>query len=274
MEDVLKNLVSDKITHRKDATKQLLLLLESSDELRALDYNRNVRLAWAGLASAVTQYVALEIEAARGKKKGPDKTTTGLLRKVVQLAEDRRKLGVPHPLLRRAGKIFVHVLDTLKCGGAEYSADYVALLRFHLLPASEYCARAKASTYESLLDWFRTRLETSVEDAATLQASTSVGAGVAASANEERFRAAAALALALKQAPFDISPASAVAHMDLLGGVLFTIREDGASNELRFASDDAMTTRQRGLLAPNHDTAVCVYMSRTQVVYRRRLCAR
>jgi len=63
-------------------------------------------------------YVNAEIESHRSKSKACDKNITSILREVVKTVEERKKVaGVQLPLLKRAKKIFEHVVDVLEEAG-------------------------------------------------------------------------------------------------------------------------------------------------------------
>ena len=111
----------------------------------------DIKATWAGVCGSVMLFVAAEIAGSHGKKKGVDKSVTGVLRRFVAAAEDnkrRLRSGVSAPLRRRAGKLFAHVLDVLSKGPPEFASDYTQMLRTHLLPVQEYCSRAGPCTIE------------------------------------------------------------------------------------------------------------------------------
>ena len=168
------------------------------------------------MCSSVALCVQTEIAASRGKKKAVDKNVTAILRKCVAAAEERRKIaGLANPLLRRAGKLFTHVYEVLCSGPPEFASDYANLLRSHLLPVSDYCARAKSSTYEGLITHFKDRLEESFEgnDAAGGASSGRAGGGggggrlmMKDERKDERYRNASTMLHLLRACPFDLSP--------------------------------------------------------------------
>ena len=169
---------SDGITKRKNALKQLGELLQSADFARILDVTTrrmdaaneekggDIKATWAGLAGSVMICVATEIKASHGKKKKPlDKTVTSVLRRLVAAAEDakrKKRSGVVAPLRRRAGKLFTHVFEVLREGPPEFTTDYTQMLRVHLLAEPQYCARAKAITYEGIIAIYKERVESAV----------------------------------------------------------------------------------------------------------------
>ena len=53
----------------------------------------------------------------------------------------------------------------LKSGPPEFNSDYTQVLRTHLLPCPEYCARAKAPTYEGLIGLYKDKLDALLTDA-------------------------------------------------------------------------------------------------------------
>ena len=100
-------------------------------------------------------YVNAEIESHRSKSKACDKNITSILREVVKTVEERKKVaGVQLPLLKRAKKIFEHVVDVLEEAGAEFATDYSHLLRTHLLIVPEYCTKLQADVFEGLCEFF------------------------------------------------------------------------------------------------------------------------
>jgi hypothetical protein len=146
----------------------------------------------------------------RGKKRGVDKTVTGILRKLVATAEDaKRKMrsGVVAPLRRRAGKLFTHVFEVLRDGPPEFASDYTQMLRTHLLPEPQYCARVKASTYEGVIAVYKDRLESLVT--AGFAGDGGGGGGLSGGGGggvEDGNRCAQVLLQLLKSCPFDLSP--------------------------------------------------------------------
>ena len=120
----------------------------------------SLRHTWSGIVSSVVSYVNAEIESHRSKSKACDKNITSILREVVKTVEERKKVaGVQLPLLKRAKKIFEHVVDVLEEAGAEFATDYSHLLRTHLLIVPEYCTKLQADVFEGLCEFFVQQIE-------------------------------------------------------------------------------------------------------------------
>ena len=177
VEELNAELRSDKVTRRKAALKQLETHLASTDLAKLLDRTTlqldaglggDVKLTWAGLCSSLMQCVSAEIHASAGKKAPANKLVAGILRRLVATAEDpkrRARVGVVAPLLRRAGKLFAHVLEILRRGPPDFATEYTHALRA-LLAEPRYCARVKASIYEELVDLYKERLAAALAAAA------------------------------------------------------------------------------------------------------------
>ena len=95
----------------------------------------DVQSTWAGLISSVMVCVTSELE---DDKRAVDKNAISLLRQCVAAAEGRkRSTGILLPLLRRAGKLFSHVLNVLRSEDVNFAVEYVNILRGHLLVVPE-----------------------------------------------------------------------------------------------------------------------------------------
>jgi len=174
--------------------------LQSKNFVRTLDVGTkaydstgrgDVQSTWAGLVSSVMVCVTSEVE---DDKRAVDKNVISLLRKCVAAAEGRKhSTGILLPLLRRAGKLFSHVLNVLRSEDVNFAVEYVNILRGHLLVVPEYCSRAKQSVFEELIELFASKALSSRD--------TSSSGKV-----EENYRAAAAFHLLLENCPFDLSP--------------------------------------------------------------------
>ena len=213
MEELNAELRSDKVTRRKAALKQLETHLASVDLAKLLDRTTlqldaglggDVKLTWAGLCSSLMQCVSAEIHASANKKAPANKLVTGILRRLVATAEDpkrRARVGVVAPLLRRAGKLFAHVLEILRHGPPDFATEYTHTLRA-LLAEPRYCARVKASVYEELVDLHKERLASALAAAANDDADDA-GAGREGDAAN---RTAQTFLELLRRCPHDMSP--------------------------------------------------------------------
>ena len=213
VEELNAELRSDKVTRRKAALKQLETHLASADLAKLLDRSTlqldaglggDVKLTWAGLCSSLMQCVSAEIHASAGKKAPANKLVASILRRLVATAEDpkrRARVGVVAPLLRRAGKLFAHVLEILRQGPPEFATEYTHTLRA-LLAEPRYCARVKASIYEELVELYKERLAAALAAAADDDADDA-GAGAGGDAAN---RTAHTFLELLRRCPHDMSP--------------------------------------------------------------------
>jgi ataxia telangiectasia mutated family protein len=213
VEELNAELRSDKVTRRKAALKQLETHLASADLAKLLDRTTlqldaglggDVKLTWAGLCSSLMQCVSAEIHASAGKKAPANKLVASILRRLVATAEDpkrRARVGVVAPLLRRAGKLFAHVLEILRQGPPEFATEYTHTLRA-LLAEPRYCARVKASIYEELVELYKERLAAALAAAADDDADDA-GAGAGGDAAN---RTAHTFLELLRRCPHDMSP--------------------------------------------------------------------
>ncbi|PSC71129.1 serine threonine-kinase ATM isoform X1 [Micractinium conductrix] len=162
VKEVTDLLKGEKVAQRKDGLKRLLALLDSTDFLSALDGataalppGRSVpEASWPGLATALARHVTDELQAAAGRKKGPDAGLHRAFRTLVARAEEgERRSGHRRVLLRRAPALFRHVAEVLQVAGlaSPLGADYTAVLRSQLLAVPEYCAVASAGTFQELI---------------------------------------------------------------------------------------------------------------------------
>ena len=213
VEELNAELRSDKVTRRKAALKQLETHLASTDLAKLLDRTTlqldaglggDVKLTWAGLCSSLMQCVSAEIHASAGKKAPANKLVAGILRRLVATAEDpkrRARVGVVAPLLRRAGKLFAHVLEILRRGPPDFATEYTHALRA-LLAEPRYCARVKASIYEELVDLYKERLAAALAAAASDDADDAGASREGDAAN----RTAQIFLELLRRCPHDMSP--------------------------------------------------------------------
>ena len=213
VEELNAELRSDKVTRRKAALKQLETHLASTDLAKLLDRTTlqldaglggDVKLTWAGLCSSLMQCVSAEIHASTGKKAPANKLVAGILRRLVATAEDpkrRARVGVVAPLLRRAGKLFAHVLEILRRGPPDFATEYTHALRA-LLAEPRYCARVKASIYEELVDLYKERLAAALAAAASDDADDAGASREGDAAN----RTAQIFLELLRRCPHDMSP--------------------------------------------------------------------
>ena len=177
----------------------------------------DVQSTWAGLISSVMVCVTSELE---DDKRAVDKNAISLLRQCVAAAEGRkRSTGILLPLLRRAGKLFSHVLNVLRSEDVNFAVEYVNILRGHLLVVPEYCSRAKQSVFEELIELFASKALSSRDASSSGKI-------------EENYRAAAAFHLLLENCPFDLSP-------NVMDGLLVTfedffrnLQEEGRSSAM------------------------------------------
>lgn len=173
----------------------------------------DVQHTWAGLVSSVMVCVVTELE---DDKRTIDKNVPSLLRKCIAIAEGRKRTnGLATPLIRRAGKIFVHIHSVLETGNVDFVVDYVHILRSHMLPIQEYCSRAKQSVFEGLIDYFTSQL-LSHDDNSTV-----------GEKQEERYRGASAFNLLLQNCPFDFSVDTEDGLLDFFTKVFRDMQEDG-----------------------------------------------
>ena len=173
----------------------------------------DVQRTWAGLISSVMVCVTSELE---DEKRVVDKNATSLLRKLVTAAEGRKKTnGLSAPLIRRAGKIFTHVLYVLQTGDVNFVVDYVHVLRTNLLVAPEYCSRAKQSVFEGLIEYFASNL------------ASYRGEVINGEKKEERYRGAAAFNLLLRNCPFDLSTNAVNGLFEVFKEIFRDMHEDG-----------------------------------------------
>ena len=172
-----------------------------------------VQATWAGLISSVMVCVTNELE---DDKRSIDKNATSLLRRCIAAAEGRKRTnGIPTPLLRRAGKVFAHVLYVLQSGNANFTSDYVHILRNNLLIVPEYCSRAKQSVFEQLIEFFASKTAASADEV------------MSGDKKEEAYRCAAAFYLLLRNCPFDLSNNAVNGLLETFKDVFSTLREDG-----------------------------------------------
>ncbi|GAB4819121.1 hypothetical protein N2152v2_006167, partial [Parachlorella kessleri] len=226
LDQVKSDLKSDKATRRKEGIKLLNTLLDSPDYLRALD-QQTVRLSpkdpvpaasWPGLCSVLSGYVTDEIKASSTKKRGPEASLSKTFRKLIQLAEDERRSGRKGLLVRRAGKVFIHIKEVLGLLGpaglsSPIGQDYGTVLRSHMLALPQYCACSSASIFQELLDVYYSRLETRPLDR-----------------SEDTYRAMATIQALLARFPGDMHPAfqgdTVVFFSESLAPRLNALRED------------------------------------------------
>ena len=200
----------------------MLLSLQSSDFVRYLDVGTkeydstgsgDVKSTWAGLISSVMVCVTSELE---DDKHTTDRNTFSLLRTCVAAAEGRKRTnGISVPLLRRAGKMFAHVLIVLQSGDANFVVDYVHILRNNLLNVPEYCSRAKQSVFEELIKLFASKSTSSSSEAMNGEK------------KEELYRGAAAFYLLLRNCPYDLSVQTVNGLMETFKDTFHNLREDG-----------------------------------------------
>ncbi|KAK9806879.1 hypothetical protein WJX72_005975 [[Myrmecia] bisecta] len=197
LNDLQSGLLSEKATTRKDAVKKLSAALDSQDVLQALDL-QTLRLrakgkvavaSWPGLVTVLISCVQKELASA--KTRGPDAGLARTFRKYVQSAEDDRRSGHKSLLLRRAGKLFSHVKETLERTSlaSPFGTEYSTMLRNHLLAYTPYCQSATSTVFQELLHLFMTKLEAQ-----------------ALNRSEETFRAASSLQLLVQRFPADMEP--------------------------------------------------------------------
>lgn len=173
----------------------------------------DVQATWAGLISSVMVCVTSELE---DNKRSIDKNSASLLRRCIAAAEGRKRSnGILTPLLRRAGKVFAHVLYVLQSGDANFTGDYVHILRNNLLTVPEYCSRAKQTVFEQLIEYFASK---------TIASSNEVMNG---DKREETYRSAAAFYLLLRNCPFDLSQNAVNGLLETFKDIFSTLHDDG-----------------------------------------------
>ena len=206
---------------QQDGIKDLLLYLQSADFVNQLDVGTKsfdskgtgeVRNTWAGLISSVMTCVSYEL----GENRSCDKNASSLLRKCITVAEGRRRLsGNPTPFIRRAGKIFAHVLSVLQQEESSFTVDYVHVLRTNLLVVPEYCSRAKQSVFEDLMEFFANQLTRSRNET------------LSGEQKEEKYRSAAAFCLLIQNCPFDLSSNAVSGLLHVFSNIFRGMQEDG-----------------------------------------------
>ena len=228
--------VSHPALYRQEGIKELKNHLGSRDFLQYLDRRTNdftaqvedvsLRHTWSGIVSSVVAYVNAEIESHRGKNKVCDKNITSILREVVKTAEERKKVaGVQLPLLKRAKKIFEHVVDVLEEAGSEFTTDYSHLLRMHLLMVPEYCTKLQADVFEGLCEFFVQQIEQKRSDEGYgSMDSDDLDTGVIT--KEDMYKSASTLVQLLKSYPSDITSEYALRLLKFFATNLKTLKED------------------------------------------------
>lgn len=177
----------------------------------------DVQSTWAGLISSVMVCVTSELE---DDKRAVDKNAISLLRQCVAAAEGRkRSTGILLPLLRRAGKLFSHVLNVLRSEDVNFAVEYVNILRGHLLVVPEYCSRAKQSVFEELIELFASKALSSRDASSSGKI-------------EENYRAAAAFHLLLENCPFDLSPNVMDGLLVIFEDFFRNLQEEGRSSAM------------------------------------------
>ena len=173
-------------------------------------------------------YVNAEIESHRSKSKACDKNITSILREVVKTVEERKKVaGVQLPLLKRAKKIFEHVVDVLEEAGAEFATDYSHLLRTHLLIVPEYCTKLQADVFEGLCEFFVQQIERKRNDEE--EGDESMGSDdldASAISKDGMYKSASTLNQLLKSYPSDIASQYALRLLKFFATSLKTLKED------------------------------------------------
>ena len=123
-------------TRRKAALKQLETHLASTDLAKLLDRTTlqamrglggDVKLTWAGLCTLADAVRLRGDPRVRGARNPREQARRGHTRRLVATAEDpkrRARVGVVAPLLRRAGKLFAHVLEILRRGPPDFATEY------------------------------------------------------------------------------------------------------------------------------------------------------
>jgi hypothetical protein len=210
------------LIHAQDGVKELLALLQSNDFITHLDVGSksfdatgrgDVQHTWAGLVSSVMVCATSELE---DDKRMIDRNVPSLLRKCIGVAEGRKRTnGLAAPLIRRAGKIFAHILWVLETGDGNFVVDYAHILRAHMLSTPEYCARAKQGVFEGLIKFFASRLLSTDDNNATGEN------------KEERYRGASAFNLLVHNCPFDFSIDAVFGLLDSFKELFRNMREDG-----------------------------------------------
>tara|TARA_B000000441_G_scaffold105667_1_gene75281 strand:+ start:399 stop:1694 length:1296 start_codon:yes stop_codon:yes gene_type:complete len=153
-------------------------------------------------------------------KRAVDKNAISLLRQCVAAAEGRkRSTGILLPLLRRAGKLFSHVLNVLRSEDVNFAVEYVNILRGHLLVVPEYCSRAKQSVFEELIELFASKALSSRDASSSGKI-------------EENYRAAAAFHLLLENCPFDLSPNVMDGLLVIFEDFFRNLQEEGRSSAM------------------------------------------
>ncbi|KAL6779607.1 ATM1 [Auxenochlorella protothecoides x Auxenochlorella symbiontica] len=159
IEDAVLHLSSSKAAGRKEGLKQVNRLLDSQDCIHLLDHRTAcvgmaIRIpmdTWPGLALALSSAVRDDMQATQRRRARPDIQWSKTLRRVLQGAEDEGRPGrCPQPLLHCAGKLMLHVLDTLGDleedeGEPGYAAEAWTMLRL-LAQHPAYCQAAAAGT--------------------------------------------------------------------------------------------------------------------------------
>lgn len=108
--------------------------------------------SWHNLVKKICAACEAELEKSQNKKRGPDASLIRLLREAVTNA-DGDAAGKPRRLLRVARTLFDMCwlgLTSLSPDMPAYK-DFALLLRVHLLPVPDYCARGYPETFDALI---------------------------------------------------------------------------------------------------------------------------